>query len=100
MQVLLEMDFLYTLKDFADEILSSGVYIARSSQSKGDVRPSAEKQPRSVKPAAVNSSSHVSFKVEHPYIALLAKTESGNEDALLVKVRLCLTLSMLCAVGI
>ena len=86
MQVLLEMDFLYTLKDFADEILSSGVYIARSSQSKGDVRPSAEKQPRSVKPAAVNSSSHVSFKVEHPYIALLAKTESGNEDALLVKV--------------
>lgn len=90
MQVLLEMDFLFTLKDFADEIVSSSVYIAKRSQPKGDTHPPpAEKQERPpVKTAVKESSSqmHVDFKVEHPSITLLAKTGSGNEDALLMKV--------------
>lgn len=84
------MDFLFTVKDFADEILSSGVYIAKRSQPKRDTHlPPSEKQKMPpVKTAVEYSSSkmHVDFKVEHPSMTLLAKTGSGNEDALLVKV--------------
>ena len=84
------MDFLFTLKDFADEIHSSSVYIAKRSQPKGDTHPPpAEKQEEPlVKTAVTDSSSqtHVDFKVKHPSITLLAKTGSGNEDALLIKV--------------
>ena len=94
------MDFLFTLKDFADEIVSSGVYIAKRTPPKGDTHPSTEKQRKPVKLAVADSSSqmHVEFKVEHPYIALLSKTGSGNEDALLMKVEFVqfITLSIQC----